>query len=488
MLRDGVVLEQRSWGWADRERRQPFTAQTLFPVCSITKQFTCALLLDQVGDPSALDAALAARLPHLAQPPTVRELCHNQSGLRDYWALAMLCGAPVDGVFGPADAARLFDATRSLHFAPGTRFSYSNGNFRLIADLVEAQAGQPFAELLRRRVLDVAAMPTARVAPDTAALPGGAVGYEGSVEVGFVPAVNRIHWTGDAGLVASLDDMIAWERFIDRTRDQPDSLYHRLTGPVAFRDGTPARYGFGLNRLDFDGRTGTGHGGGLRGWRSERCYLPAERLSIVVLFNHMADARAAVLDLLDGATGSSRQPPTEPPSDGGWTGIFREPETGLVVRLESAPDGRVRLHYARNELLDPQGDEARGAGTVLSRAGGAMWMERATDNLRSQLQPVTGSPRRDVEGRFRCAELDAVLVIESVGGVLYGTFEGWLGRGIPQALLPVGADLWRLPCPRALDFAPPGDWTLSVRRDEDGSVSGMEVGCWLARQVVFARA
>ena len=130
---------------------RPGPAQTLFPVCAITKQFTCALLLDQVGDPAVLDGALAARLPHVAEPPTVRDLCHNQSGLRDYWALAMLCGAPVEGVFGPADATRLFDSTRSLQFAPGTRFSYSNGNFRLISDLVEARAGRPFAELLRRR-------------------------------------------------------------------------------------------------------------------------------------------------------------------------------------------------------------------------------------------------------------------------------------------------------------------------------------------------
>ena len=475
-----------AWGWVDRDRRLPFTPQTLFPVCSITKQFTCALLLDQVGDPAVLDRALAARLPHLAQPPTVRDLCHNQSGLRDYWALAMLCGAPVEGVFGPADA----DA--AVRWGPVAAFHAGNPVLLFQRQFPPARrsgrgACRPTSSpnLLRHRVLDVAGMPTARIAPDTAALPG--TGYEGSVEAGFVPAVNRIHWTGDAGLIASLEDMIAWERFIDHTRDEPDSLYHRLTGPVTFRDGAPARYGFGLNRLDFDGRTGTGHGGGLRGWRSERCYLPAERLSIVVLFNHMADARPALLDLLDAATGSRRPPATVAPPDPSWTGTFREPETGLVVRLEPAPDGRVRLHYARNELLDPVDGGLRGAGTVLSRVGDDIWMQRATDNVRSRLEPVTGEPQRDVEGRFRSAEPESTLVIESVGGVLYGTFEGWLGQGVPQALLPAGPDLWRLPCPRALDFAPPGDWTLSIHRDDHGAVSGMEVGCWLARRMVFAK-
>ena len=487
MLRDGAVLEQRAWGWADRERRLAFTPQTLFPVCSITKQFTCALLLDQVGDPAVLDAALAARLPLLPHPPSVRDLCHNQSGLRDYWALAMLCGAQVDGTFGPADAQRLIGGARTLQFEPGTRYSYSNGNFRLLSDLIADHAGEPFADLLQRRVLAAAGMPTAQLAPDTATLPGGAVGYEGSLEAGFVPAANRIHWTGDAGLAASLDDMIAWERFIDRTRAEPGSLYHRLTGPVTFRDGTPARYGFGLNRMDLAGSVGTGHGGGLRGWRSERFYLPQHRLSVVVLFNHMADARAAALWLLDAATGTDRPPRAPAVPDVAWGGVFREPETGLVARLSPVADGQARLDFARPERLDCEGDAAVAPGTRLIRTAAGLRMERSADNLHAVLERLSGMPQGDIEGRFHSAELDATLAIESVGGVLHGTFAGWLGRGIPQPLLPVASDLWRLPCPRALDFAPPGDWTLEVQRSAAGVVTGMQVGCWLARRVDFAR-
>ena len=87
VLKDGAVLARQTWGWADMERRLPFTPETLFRICSITKQFTCATLLDQFPDPSVLNPDLAAHLPHLTgQRPTVRDLAHNQSGLRDYWA------------------------------------------------------------------------------------------------------------------------------------------------------------------------------------------------------------------------------------------------------------------------------------------------------------------------------------------------------------------------------------------------------------------
>jgi len=55
-----------------------------------------------------------------------------------------------------------------------------------------------------------------------------------------------------------------------------------------------------------------------------------------------------------------------------------------------------------------------------------------------------------------------------------------------EMLEPIGPDLWALPCPRALDHAPPGDWTLAFRR-EDGAITGVQVGCWLARGLDYAR-
>ena len=41
-------------------------------------------------------------------------------------------------------------------------------------------------------------------------------------------------------MVASLDDMIAWERFIDRTRDDAQGLYRRLSARPNFADGRKA--------------------------------------------------------------------------------------------------------------------------------------------------------------------------------------------------------------------------------------------------------
>ena len=491
VLRQGEVLARHCWGWADAERRIPFTTATMALICSITKQFTCSLLLDQFPDPSVLDADVRAMLPALQQePPRARDLCNNQSGLRDYWASAMLCGAPAESVFGPEDAARLIGSARTLQFEPGTRYSYANQNFRILSAIIERRTGKPFAELLRSRVFDRAGMPDAVVNADTSAVQGGTIGYEGSLGSGFRPAENHIHWTGDAGIAASLEDMIAWERFIDATREDVGGLYARISAPQSFRDGTPAAYGFGLGRARLLGRAATSHSGGLRGWRSFRCNLPAERVSAVVLFNHMADPRAAALELLAALFDDPAPPPAPGASPDGWTGRYEEPETGLAVRIEAGPDHRLRLQYGQApEQLDATADGAWASATArLVRAGEALVMERPLEHQATRLMPCPGTAPAAIEAAFHNAELDSDLTLTRLGGVPYGAFSGRLGRGMMQPLLPFGPDLWLLPCPRALDYSPPGDWTLKFQRNESGRITGVQVGCWLARRIDYRAA
>jgi D-aminopeptidase len=490
VLREGEVLARHAWGWANAERRIAFTPKTLFRMCSITKQFTCGLVLDAFADPSVLDADVAARLPNLEQaPPGALHLCHNQSGLRDYWAVAMLHGAPAESAFGDVEAARVIGGTRSLQFTPGTRFSYVNQNFRLLSDILEARTGRSFAELLRTRIFERVGMESALLAADTRAMPDGTEGYEGAVGPGFRAAENRILWTGDAGLGASLDDMIAWERHIDATRDDAASLYQRLADPVAFADGAPAGYGFGLGRGRMLDRAMTGHGGALRGWRSHRSYLAAERVSVVVMFNHFANAGDAALDLLAAVLDAERPPRVSSLPDPPWLGAYVEPQTGLAVRLEAAPEGRVTLRYghAPTQLDLTEDGAAANNNAQLRPTDAGLWMDLPGDNQSSLLRPCPGEAARDVAGRYRCAELDAEVSVIDAGGVLYGGFSGFLGQGRMELLEPIGPDLWALPCPRALDHTPPGDWTLAFRREGAGKPVAVEVGCWLARRLVYER-
>lgn len=489
VLREGEVLVRHAWGFANAERRIPFTPRTLFRVCSITKQFTCATVLAAFGEPEALDRAVAARLPLLgAEAPRARLLCHNQSGLRDYWAVAMLHGSPAEAAFGDTESARLIAATRSLQFVPGTRASYVNQNFRLLSDAAEEVSGRSFGDLLRRHVFGPAGMETAFLAADTRAMPDGTEGYEGTQGGGFRAAENRIVWTGDAGLGASLDDMIAWERHIDATSDDARSLHARLAAPVAFSCGADAAYGFGLARREELGRHVIGHGGALRGWRSHRFHAPAERVSVVALLNHLGDATALASDAFAALLGVDRPPPDTSLPPPAWLGSYREPETGLSARIDHGGPGSIRLRYGQTaERLMLHADGSASAGlTRLWHEGDALRMARRGENQATTLVPAGGESPRDVAGLWRCDELDAELTIAEAGGALYGAFSGFLGQGRMELLEPVGGDLLALPCHRALDHTPPGDWTLAVAR-ENGTPASITVGCWLARGLTYRR-
>ena len=104
VLKDGQVVGQRAWGYADLDRRIPMTSQTHFPICSISKQMVCLAMVSLLRKPTDLmlerkqepveqfEEELRKLLPHLAQAEdghqlTVTDLYNMQSGIRDYWAM-----------------------------------------------------------------------------------------------------------------------------------------------------------------------------------------------------------------------------------------------------------------------------------------------------------------------------------------------------------------------------------------------------------------
>lgn len=251
VVKDGQLVDKHIWGYADLDKRRPMTDETLLPICSISKQMVCLMLMsvvrdtpDQIETWKKLDAELREMLPEVYKTEvgkdlTIHDLCNMQSGIRDYWAMSTLWGAKADDVFKlEEDAPKAVERTKSLHFAPGTQSSYCNENFYIVARLVENLSGTSLAHLLEDRLFVPAGMMTARLCPDNNQLPGPCVGYEVDEQRGFFPAVNRMQWSGDAGVVGSLEDMIAYEKYLHETWKDPDSLYKAISKDPTYRDGS----------------------------------------------------------------------------------------------------------------------------------------------------------------------------------------------------------------------------------------------------------
>ena len=489
IVKDGQVVAARAWGHADLETAQPMTEATRLPICSISKQFTCQVLLAAVDDPARLDSRVGTFLPSFEGPlPTVRQLCDNQSGLRDYWALTVLQGALAEQTFRREDALPLLARMRTGHFPPGTAYSYCNANFRIVSELIEAETGEDLESLYRRHIWEPAEMAGAVLTADTRHPEDGVTGYEGSDANGFLPADNGIYWIGDAGISASLTDMLAYEAWIDATREDEDSLYRRISAPPSFVDGTPAAYGYGLAHETIAGEAVTGHAGALRGFRAQRLHARGARLSVVVMFNHEGDAQGAAKGLMRAALGEALPDPVHVPE--GWAGQWLA-EDGLIVQVE--PDRtKALLRYATGGevlRLTPEGTLAS-PDVVLRREGAGLAMHRLRDNTAPVLSPLAELDVADgdeIAGRYVSDELGAAMDIEARGGAVRARFEGMLGTGRPERVAPAGRDVWLVATRRSMDAPAPGDWTLIVRRDGAGRVTGLTLGSWLARGVEYRR-
>ncbi|KAI5264115.1 beta-lactamase/transpeptidase-like protein [Aureobasidium subglaciale] len=520
VVKDGKLLGQRAWGYADLDRRIPMTSKTQFPICSISKQMVCLVMVSLLKRPSPVmvgrsrDAAeqfedeLQRLLPNLAcggdSGVTVLDLCNMQSGIRDYWALTTLWGARPDGQFSLLhDAPKSLDRIKSYHFGSGTEYSYSNVNFHVLGRILENVSGMSLAQLLAERLFIPAGMTTASLCPNTNGLPLPIVGYEGNDKVGYFAASNRIEWAGDAGIAASLEDMIAYEIYLDRSLSDPESLYAQTSVQQNYRDGSFAAYGYGLARLKVAGKSAIAHGGALRGFRHMRMQLPGERLSFVIMHNFETTPGTPAEYVVKKVLNISVPEKQIINVSTAWKGKYLDEETQLYIAIEDGDrekPGTISVNYGPGNAGETarlvSELEAESDGMHLTLEGEILHVKRTSDNRvlkAARLEPVDKedlgqSSSEDIVGRYRSVDCDSVFTVTGESGALYGCFDGFLGQGPIWLMRQIGKQgVWALGNPRGLDATPPGDWTVVFKDREDGGIKSCTVGCWLARNVKYVK-
>ncbi|KAK3049938.1 hypothetical protein LTR09_008858 [Extremus antarcticus] len=492
---DGKVIGQHVWGYADLEKRIQMENDTILPICSISKQFVCLTLAKIFEEDSAAakaDAALRDLLPATLadnKDLTVERLAAMQSGIRDYWALSVLWGAQVDQHFTlEKDAPAALQRLGKFHFEPGTSYSYSNVNFYVLGRIAEIITGQPLDDLLAEHVFKPAGMASAELAPNTNERPGPSVGYEGPEQSGFFQALNRIEWAGDAGIVASLNDMIAYEQYLDQQHTGPKSTYRLNAQEPTFIDGAPAFYGWGLAHDETAGHNSVGHGGALRGFRLNRRYIPDARLSVVVMFNHEADAGAAATYLLEKTLLKAEESDSVARGDA-WEGAYFDPETQLATTVKHG-DGKGELMVDGDKVKCTSPYEAKSRSVTATLSGDVVTIHRPRENqtiTAHRIKPSSGVNYEPYVGSYRSDEIDSTFHVAGGPGMLYGSFDGYLGKGPAHLMKEIGEGVWYLSCQRSLDAQPPGNWTVVFEKGGDGAVESVTVGCWLARKVDYVK-
>lgn len=265
---------------------EPSTRGRFFQLGSISKQFLAALVVLLAGDGVlSLDDSVTRHLSGLAHVPAsvrVRHLLTHTSGIRELFQLPGALEA-----FDDLSRTRqeLFSAVGEapVDFAPGSRWSYSNTNYTLLAMLVERLTGQPYEQAVVTRLLD----------PDG---PDDALGYvlDGTRNVPAAP--ENMEWIrGDGGFCGTAADLARWTHLLSTGEIIPSKHYALMTEPARLDPGTAVDYGFGLALVQPDGIRKISHGGAMRGYSAQAAHYPDRSATFVVLTNR-GDVRADAVE------------------------------------------------------------------------------------------------------------------------------------------------------------------------------------------------
>lgn len=342
VLRRGEVVFEKGYG-SVRDGEGPPTSRSVFPVGSISKQFTAAAVLALVDEGLVrLDAPVRDHLPEwFATDPDLRvsHLLTHTSGLADFLWLDGY-RALGDRPETPKAAYLALGASAPRRFPPGERWSYSNTNYKALAVLVERVAGRPFDEVLAERVLRPAGLEG--IGPCHDLPPGGFVG-------GFAPSgqlapldASRAAYEGDGGLCATPAALAEWLRKGLARRGDAPPILRRLAVNTRLSTGETVPYGYGVSTREFLGHAMIWHAGNVDGHSALLAYAPKHDLGIVVLTNRGFLWLTEVLPPWIGEPPPARAPGGTPPPLGRFEdGLFRYEiaADGDDLRVEIDPIG-----------------------------------------------------------------------------------------------------------------------------------------------------
>jgi CubicO group peptidase (beta-lactamase class C family) len=261
VARGGRPIFSRGMGLADRRRRIPITARTVFDIGSVTKPLTLAAALALVED-GRLELSdrlgdVLAGVPDDKRAITLRQLLAHRAGLPEY----VVDSPGGDFVELSRDEAlpRIF--SQPLRFEPGTDYGYSDAGYTVAAAVIEDAAGRPFEDFLRARILKRGGMTSAGFYGDRWRRSRVAIGYGGRRHgVRNAPdAWSHVSWSlkGAGGVVASARDLRHWTRRLwsGRVLDQRTvrTFYEILAEPERLPHGDGFVLGYaGANDYGFN--------------------------------------------------------------------------------------------------------------------------------------------------------------------------------------------------------------------------------------------
>ncbi len=276
IARGDEVLYGGARGMASVELGVPLTAQHVFRIGSVTKQFAAATLLKLIDEGKLeLDDPLSKFLPEYPNGAeiTVRQLLDHTSGVKSYTGIPGVMQGPIRQDLSTAELIDTFK-DHPVDFAPGEAWAYNNSGYVLLGAVIEAVSGKSWSQQLQDSLLTPAGVSQTRYGADDLLVPGMTNGYtvrDGKVAPATFLSMTQPHAAG--ALVSTVADLHRWNRALHGGNLLSESSYTTMITPAG--KASDQSYGFGIASTTLRGHQQLQHGGGINGFSSQLLYVPS---------------------------------------------------------------------------------------------------------------------------------------------------------------------------------------------------------------------
>lgn len=363
LVADQKVIFQGGFGYADKQKRIPARADTVYRAGSISKLFT-ALSAMQLVEQGRLDIdkPLTNYLPDFriivpfenAEPITLRQLMSHRSG--------MVRECPMGSYFDDSEpgmqktVASL--ASCVLVHPPTTKTKYSNSGVTIVGRAVERVSGMPFESYQQKHLLGPLGMTNSSFLCDARIRRNLAVGYLSVAQPGGgfreIPApVFELGTIAAGNLYTTAGDLarfVLW--LLGHSGAQivkPETLAQMFT-PQFTSETNGFGLGFSINQ--YRGRKTVSHTGAVYGFTSSLTAIPSEGIGVIVLciddiaVGPVRKLNNFALDLLLG----SQEPPVAPVSSN-WVALAGDYESESFWARVDVIHGKLIANISGQKLV-----------------------------------------------------------------------------------------------------------------------------------------
>ncbi|ASJ91969.1 serine hydrolase domain-containing protein [Porphyrobacter sp. CACIAM 03H1] len=299
VARNGEAVFEGAVGDSGDEQATALKVTDRFDIGSISKQFTAVAVLKLVAEGRlSLSDKVTTHFPTFPYDGvTIQDILSHTSGIPEvlpYYSSQLRRtpdGAPITG----SDVISvLAQGNLPAESSRGTRYSYSNTGYIVLAALVEHVADQPFDVYLEQSFFKRLGMKSTFLrTPDNA-------DFSTSRAWGFQPAPDgsrrvvdqlpRLFLRGAGGIYSTASDLLKWQNALNDGRVIPRRLYKLATTPARLLNGEEVPYGLGFSlKPDAVGMRRISHAGHWRAFKSDLSYFPDSRVTVIQLTNNSED-------------------------------------------------------------------------------------------------------------------------------------------------------------------------------------------------------